>query len=96
MLARSVRAVSSDTAKVFSPKTNSPSGPTGFAARPSQPKLLVRENVLLGPAFQVEQGTCRKKIKAALRQLDASLARQNLVESRPQRMQVTHVGSGIA
>ena len=64
--------------------------------RRASPKHSMRENVLLGPAFQVKQSACRQEIEAAARQLGASLARQHRIESRPQRVQVQHVGGGIA
>ena len=64
---RLVSTVSSDTAEVFSPKTTPlGSGPRSSPAQPpGQPQALMRENVLLGPAFQVKQGACRKEIEAA-------------------------------
>src|SRR4051795_13708032 len=77
--------------------------PDRLGSKRSQPRIrlpyllrkLMCENVLLGPAFQVEQGARRQEIEAALRQFGAPLARQHLVESGAQRMQIAHIPRGV-
>src|SRR5579863_69175 len=81
----------------FSPKTTPPADVTtrvpGRAAR--APKLM-REDVLLRPAFKIKQGASRQEIEAAARQIGALFARQHSVESRAQRVQMQDVSSGVA
>src|SRR5579862_7531326 len=81
----------------FSPKTTPPAdGPARQCAGAARTTTLMREDVLLRPAFEIKQSACRQEIKAAARQFGAVLARQHHVESRAQRVQVQDVGGGIA
>src|SRR5204863_27624 len=74
-----------ETATALSPKT-----------RPPAKFALMREDVLLRPALKIKQCACRQEIEAGTRQLAAPLARQHRVESPAQRVQVQHIGGGIA
>src|SRR5260370_14764799 len=67
----------------------SPNGTTA-AAR------LVREDVLLRPAFEIKQDAMRQEFKTGAAQPLASLTGQHRIESSAQRMQVEHVRSGIS
>src|SRR5436189_1092261 len=79
-----------------SPKTTPPLMSRPGASRAARATTLMREDVLLRPAFEIKQGACRQEFKAAARQFGAVLARQHCVESRAQRVQVQDVGSGVA
>src|SRR5919112_1194723 len=56
---------------------------------------IVREDVLLRPAGEVEQGPRGKKVEAGLRERCAVLARQALVELLLQLMEGAHVACSI-
>src|SRR3954447_21658325 len=53
------------------------------------------ENVLLGPAGQIEQGALGQEVEAGLSEAGAALAREPFVELLPERMEIADVGRGI-
>ena len=55
----------------------------------------MRENVLFGPAGEVEQCAMGKEVEASLRQRDAIFALQPLVELLLERVQIANVACGI-
>ena len=57
---------------------------------------LMGENVLFGPAGQIEPGARRQKFECRLRQRRPPLTRQHRIEALAQRMQVQDIGGGIA
>ena len=55
----------------------------------------MREDVLLGPAGQVELGPDRQEIEAGLRQFHPAFPGQHRIQLGPHCMQVQHVAGGI-
>ena len=65
--------------------------------RPPPAAASMREDVLLRPALEIKQNAMRQEIEAGSGPARvASLARQHRVESGAQRVQVQHVGGGVA
>src|SRR5689334_3666356 len=56
---------------------------------------IVRENVLLGPARQIEQSPCRKEVEAGLGKSSALFPIETLVELFLELVEIAHVARGI-
>src|SRR5437868_13330572 len=56
---------------------------------------IVRENVLLGPAGDIEQSSGRKEVEAGLGERHSVLTLETLVELRLELMQITDIARGI-
>src|SRR5438552_17979243 len=65
------------------------------AASRALASAIVRENVLFGPAGEVEQSAGRKEIETILRECDAVLSLHALVEPLLELVKVAHVARGI-
>src|SRR6202022_611692 len=57
---------------------------------------LVREDVLLQPAFEIKQNAMRQKFEAGVSQPLASLAGQDFIEAGAQSMEMDHVRGSVA
>src|SRR4051794_16805502 len=64
-------------------------------SRRSKPLAIVRENVLVGPAREVEQGARREEVEACLHQFHPILAGEPLVELFLERVEIADVARGI-